>query len=80
MNYTEQYRHYDLIEVNSNLRYLREQKGISQKELADTTGISLRMIRYYETMAAMPSIINAYKLADCLNTTVDQLFPHSLAS
>ena len=64
-----------MIEIVSNLKPIREQRKISQQELADISGISVRMIRYYESLDAMPSIINAYKLSHILNVTLDELFP-----
>lgn len=64
-----------MIEIISNLKPIREQRKISQQELADISGISVRMIRYYESLDAMPSIINAYKLSQILNVSIDELFP-----
>lgn len=32
----------------SRLKYMREDKGISQVELADKSGVNLRMIQHYE--------------------------------
>ena len=64
-----------MIEIVSNLKPIREQRKISQQELADISGISVRMIRYYESLDAIPSIINAYKLSQILNVSIDELFP-----
>ena len=68
-------RIYEMIEIVSNLKPIREQRKISQQELADISGISVRMIRYYESLDAMPSIINAYKLSQILEVPLDELFP-----
>ena len=62
-------------EITSNLKPIREQRKISQQELADISGISVRMIRYYESLDAMPSIINAYKLSQILDVPISELFP-----
>ena len=64
-----------MIEITSKLKPIREQRKISQQELADISGISVRMIRYYESLDAIPSIINAYKLSQILNVSIDELFP-----
>ncbi len=64
----------NLFSIGSNLKDIREHKNISQRELADITGISVRTIRYYETLDAMPSVINAYKLAICLDVSLEELF------
>lgn len=36
------------IEHMTNLKRIREERGLTQKELADRSRVSLRMIQYYE--------------------------------
>lgn len=62
--------------ITSNLRDVRQDKNISQKELSDKTGISVRCIKYYESLTRQPSLLNAYRLATSLETSVDELFPY----
>ena len=62
--------------LTSNLKSIRMDKNISQQELSDKTGISVRCIKYYETLRRMPSVINAYRLSATLDTTIQDLFPY----
>lgn len=61
----------------SSLRLVRTEKRISQRELSDMTGISIRCIKYYEALTKMPSLINAYKISHSLETDIETIFPFS---
>lgn len=61
----------------SSLGIIRSEKNISQQELADMTGISLRCIKYYEALVQIPSLKNAYKISQSLNTDLETLFPYA---
>jgi transcriptional regulator with XRE-family HTH domain len=52
---------------------LREQKGWSQTDLADKSGVSRVMIGKYERGEAVPSIEAAKKIADALGVSLDYL-------
>ena len=52
---------------------LRANKGWSQTELADNSGVSRVMIGKYEREDASPSIEAAKKIADALGVSLDQL-------
>ena len=52
---------------------LRANKGWSQTELADTSGVSRVMIGKYERGDASPSIEAAKKIADAFGVSLDQL-------
>ena len=52
-------------------------KDISQLELSAKTGISVRCIKYYEALTRIPSLLNAYKLSETLETPITELFPYS---
>lgn len=52
---------------------LRNERGYSQRDLARETGISQRMIAYYEKQANFPPTHVLPVLAKSLNVTVDQL-------
>ncbi len=58
------------------MREIRIQKNISQKELSERTGLSLRCIQYYETLTTIPSIKNAYRISRCLESSIEQIFPY----
>lgn len=60
----------------SSFKNIRNEKNISQKKLSDLTGISLRCIQYYEALRQPPTLVNAYKLSQILNTDIETLFPY----
>lgn len=55
------------------LKSLRKQKGISQQELSNATGIKVSLIGMYEIGARMPSYDKLDKLADYFNVDVSTL-------
>ena len=56
------------------LRDLRESKNLTQQELADQVGVSLKTISRYETNESHPRYRKIYdKLAEVLDTTHDYL-------
>ena len=57
----------------SNLIKYRTGRGLSQKELADRSGISPRMINHYETRVSKPSLDKIVILAEALDVSVFQL-------
>lgn len=58
------------------LAYLREQRGISQSELAGVTGLAKSAISHYECGRRQPSLDNMIKLACALDTSIDYLVGH----
>lgn len=52
---------------------LRKQKGLSQTELANVSGVSREMIGKYERGEAVPSIDAAKKIADAFEVSMDYL-------
>ena len=61
----------------SSLRTIRTEKKISQKELSDMTGISIRCIKYYEALTQTPTLINAYKISQSLAADIETIFPYT---
>lgn len=59
-----------------NLKTLRMQAGISQKQLADVIGISQQSINKYENHNIEPDIRTLIALADFFDTSVDYLIGH----
>ena len=57
----------------TNLKRLREQKGISQQQLADAVIVSQQSINKYENHMVEPSIETLIRLASYFDTTVDYL-------
>lgn len=58
----------------NRIRELRESKGLKQKDLAEKVGLSTPSISYYERGRKKPSMNNAFKIAQALDTTIDGLF------
>ena len=57
----------------SNLKDTREAKKISQKELSERSGVSIRMIQHYEQCVKdinKAQAMTVYKLAESLNCAV----------
>ena len=61
------------MKFNERLKKLRDEKGLTQVQLSELTGISARMIQKYESGNARPRLDAAEKLAKALNVTTDQL-------
>lgn len=56
-----------------SLKFAREAAGLSQSELAEKSGISVRMIQHYEQgfkNINMASVVTVLKLAEALDTDV----------
>lgn len=63
-------------DYSSALKYYRCRKGISQRELSEISGVSLRLIQHYEQGfrdISKAQAITVCKLASALGVTVEQL-------
>jgi transcriptional regulator with XRE-family HTH domain len=58
---------------NKNIRYLREQSGWTQKELAARVDVKVPVIGAYEEFRSIPPIPMAVKIADVFNVDLDTL-------
>jgi len=56
------------------LKEIRERKGLTQQKLADLAGVHIRYIAFLESGDRTPSLKVAYKLADILETPVEDIF------
>ncbi len=56
-----------------NLLKYRKMRGLTQQQIADLSGLSQRMIAYYETQISNPPINNVIALARALDITVAEL-------
>lgn len=62
------------MKFGEKLRDLRQENGLTQAELAEKAGISLRTISYYESGTTYPKNRNVYNtLADILRVDVNYL-------
>lgn len=58
---------------NENLRIAREQRGLTQKEVAEGVGVAKSTYSLYESGAREPNVQTIKKLADLLKTSADKL-------
>lgn len=58
----------------TNLKEIRESKGLSQKQLAQKTGLSLTTIGYYEINSREPKATQLKRLADALGVKMEIFF------
>ncbi|NHA41908.1 MULTISPECIES: helix-turn-helix transcriptional regulator [Staphylococcus] len=59
----------------NNMKELRIDKNLKQKELARITGLSTSAISLFENNKSTPSMISAYKIAKALNVSIEKIFP-----
>jgi transcriptional regulator with XRE-family HTH domain len=59
--------------ISRNLRRLRKERGLSQYDLAEMSGLSQRMINHYENYASTPPVEKLKMLAKALNVKVAAL-------
>ncbi len=60
----------------SNLKRIREEKNITQAKLAETSGVSLRMIQYYEQGYKDINKVQGvtlHKIAQALGCTIEDI-------
>lgn len=66
-----------LIVMIKNLRKLRNKKGVSQQQLAESIGVSQQSINKYENQGVEPDINTLICLADYFSTSIDYLVGHT---
>jgi transcriptional regulator with XRE-family HTH domain len=59
---------------NKNLKNIRSQQGLSQKQVADYLMVSPQSVSKWEKGEALPSIEYLPKLAECLNCDINAFF------
>lgn len=62
-----------MLEIKINLREIRKQKGLTQKELARLSGVSVAYISMLELQKRSPTIFILVNLAKVLNVKVGDL-------
>ena len=63
-----------------NLRKLRTEAGVTQKQLADAISVSQQSINKYENHNIEPDIRTMILIADFFHTSVDYLIGHGVQS
>lgn len=56
-----------------NLKRARIEKGLTQKQVAEKSGIVERQYQYYETSKRVPNVLIAKRLANAIGCTLDSL-------
>ena len=59
--------------IGQYIQFLRKQKHLSQKELAERLGVSFQAVSKWETGENLPDASILLELADILNTTTDKI-------
>ena len=55
------------------LKRLRQEKGLSQQELADLIGVHVRQISKYEMGTSLPTLERIRRMAEALDVSADEL-------
>ena len=63
----------DISQIGANIRTFREQKGLTQRALADNVLVSFQAISAWERGLSIPDLENAIRLADYFGVSVDAL-------
>ena len=66
--------------MKNNIASVRRSKKMTQKELANKTGMHERNIQAIEAEIIAPRVANAMKIAGALGVTVEELFSQSTPS
>ena len=65
------------MEFTQRLKELRSGAGLTQKELAETVGVTERGYRGYESGSNLPNMVVLLKLADFYQVSLDYLVGRS---
>lgn len=65
---------------SKNLKFLREQKKLSQNKLADLANVNQTTIARWENEEVSPSLDNIYDLANALNISIADLTGNDLTT
>ena len=63
----------DINQIGANIRMFREQKGLTQRALAENVLVSFQAISAWERGLSIPDLENAVRLADYFGVSVDAL-------
>ena len=63
----------DIIQIGNRIRKLRTERGLTQKEMAEMTGIPYSTYSNYENNNREPSLEQLNKIANALNLTLQNL-------
>ena len=58
----------------NKLKYLMDKRGLTQKEVAEATGVTESNMSLYINAKRMPNAVTAYKIAKFLRVKYEELF------
>lgn len=67
-----------MTKISNNIKYLRNEKGLSQTAMAEEVGLKRGNIASYEKELAQPSIENLVKIADYFGVDIHQIVNEDL--
>lgn len=62
--------------MRTNIRKLRLENNLTQKQLADKIGMGQSIVTHYETGRRMPTVSTLVKLSKIFNVSIDELINH----
>lgn len=65
------------VTMDTTLKKLRIDRNVSQQDLADLIGVSIRSLSRYENGSSLPTVDAAIKLATYYGLSVEELFSAS---
>lgn len=65
------------VTMDTTLKKLRIDRNVSQQDLADLIGVSIRSLSRYENGSSLPTVDAAIKLAAYYGLSVEELFSAS---
>lgn len=64
----------------NKIRELREEKGLTQKELGAKLGVAQAAVAQWESGKSTPTLPNMVRVADALGVTLDQLMGRTVGA
>ena len=64
--------------IGTNIKRLRQNKGITQEQLGDAVGVSGQAVSKWENESTLPDILSLPKLADYFGISIDELMGYKL--
>lgn len=81
MSYIEQkVSQMDENKIGKRIKQYREEAGLSQERLAETTELSINFISYIERGIKLPSLENFIKIANAINISTDLILADVLVN
>lgn len=60
--------------IGKNIKAVRQEQGLTQRELSERSGITISQLSSYENGKQMPGLVSLGNLATALGTSIDRLY------